>query len=143
MERESSPCETNDLGHASAAATTSGNPATLNEPVVCEPRSSSTPNVFADGAGARREWRQRLRELEVNFRRNCVVLGVRAARASEGAVAAVEAAAAANRTPEEATVLRAAAVEGGGQVQADSGSQAKTDRDVIDEYWGSDYCISV
>lgn len=89
------------------------------------------------------EWRGRLRKLEVNFRRNCVVLGARAARASEGAVAAVEAAAAANRTPKEATVLKAAAVEGGGQVQADNGSRAKTDRDVIDEYWGSDYCVSV
>lgn len=96
-----------------------------------------------DGAGAGGEWSERLRKLEVSFRRSCVVLGARVARAGEGAVAAVEAVTAANRASKEATVLRAAAVERGGGVQADNDSQAKTDRDVINEYWGSDYCASV
>lgn len=146
MEEESSPCETKDRGHVHAAATTLGNPTPSIGPVVREACSSPAPNEFADGAsaGARREWGERLRKLEVNFRRNCIVLGARAARASEGAVAAVEAAVAANRTPKGSTGLRAAAaVEGRGEVQADSGSQATIDRDTINEYWGSDYCISV
>ena len=146
VEEESSPRETDDRGHALAAATTPGNPTPSIGPVVREARSSPAPNDFADGAGAgaRKEWGERLRKFEVNFRRNCIVVRERAARASESAVAAVEAAMAANRTPKEATALRAAAtVEGRGQVQADSGSQATIDRDTINEYWGSDYCISV
>lgn len=143
VEEASPSCKANDLGHASAAATTTGNSTTSTEPVVREARSSPAPNDCTDGAGARRDWGERLRKLEVNFRRKCVVLGARAARASKGVVVAVEAAVAANKNPKKATVLRAAAVEGGRQVQADNSSQAKTDREMIDEYWGSDYCISV
>lgn len=108
-----------------------------------EARSLRARNYVVDGAGAGGEWGERLRKFEVCFRRNCVVLGARVARAGEGAVAVVEAAAAANRAPKETTVLRAAAVEGGEQAQADNDNQAKTDRDMINEYWGSDYCVSV